>query len=160
MELRNNDVQLALAIADVESQNAPSYNATAKKYGVSRTTLARRHKGQQISIQQHHAEKLQALTNVQEEALVGQINKLTDRGCPPTPKITTNLAETILGRTLGKNWHRAFITRHKKRLKSLYLHNIDHERQKAEYKPSFEHYFALVSAPSSVEQHANCSEPS
>ena len=77
-----------------------------------------------------------------------------------TPQITTNLAEMIVGRTLSKNWHRAFIIRHKKRLKSLYLRNIDHERQKAEYKPSFEHYFALVSAFSSVEQHANRFESS
>jgi hypothetical protein len=146
MELQNNDEQLTLAIADLKSQDTPNYNATAKKYGVARTTLRRRFKGETVSIQQHHAEKLQCLNNIQEEILIEQINKLTRLGCPPTPQITKNLAEAIIGRPVGKNWHAGFIRRHKNRLYSLYLHNIDSDRQKAEYKPMFKHYFELVSA--------------
>ena len=146
MELRNNDVQLALAITDLESQDTPNYNATAKKYGIARSTLRRRFKGETVSVQQHHAERLQCLYTIQEETLISQINQLPRLGCPPTPQITRNLAQAIIGRTVGKNWHLVFIKCHKNRLKSLYLHNIDNDRQKAEYRPMFEHYFALVSA--------------
>ena len=37
-----------------------------------------------------------------------------------------------------------FIRRHRNRLNSLYIRNIDHLRQKAEYKPIFQMYFDLV----------------
>lgn len=146
MESHNNDEQLALAIADLKSQDTPNYNGTAKKYGIARSTLRRRFKGETVSIQQHHAEKLQCLNTIQEQTLIDQISKLTHLGCPPTPQITRNLAEAIIGHSVGKNWHAGFIRRHKNRLHSFYLHNIDSDRQKAEYKPMFKHYFALVSA--------------
>jgi hypothetical protein len=37
------------AIADLDSQLLPNYNATAKKYGLNRSTLSRRHQGKQQS---------------------------------------------------------------------------------------------------------------
>ena len=35
--------------------------------------------------------------------LIGHINKLTDRGIPPTSQIVKNLAEEIRGKEVGKN---------------------------------------------------------
>jgi hypothetical protein len=46
----------------------------------------------------------QALTNAQKEALIGIINKLTDRRMPSTSAVVKNLAEEIRGAPVGKNW--------------------------------------------------------
>jgi hypothetical protein len=63
---------------------------------------------------------------------------------PPTSSIVRNLAEEIRGAKVGKNWTRQFIQRHKNRLKSLYLRNIDNLRVTADYAPMFTLFFALV----------------
>ena len=86
----------------------------------------------------------QRLTNSQEEVLIGHINKLTDRGLPPTSQIVRNLAEEIAGSSVGKNWTSDFVQRHKDRLKSLYLCNIDNLQVKAEYAPLFQLFYNLV----------------
>jgi hypothetical protein len=44
----------------------------------------------------------QALTNAQEKALIGIINRFTERRMPPTSAIVTNLAEEIRGALVGK----------------------------------------------------------
>jgi len=91
-----------------------------------------------------NSECRQRLTIQQEEVLIGHINKLTDRGIPPTSRIVRNLAEEIVGSSVGKNWTGEFVKRHKKRLKSLYLRNIDNLRTKAEYAPMFKYFYDLV----------------
>ena len=63
---------------------------------------------------------------------------------PPTTKITQNLAKKIVGRPVGKNWHAGFIYKHRNRLNSLYIRNMDYMRQKAKFKPIFEMYFDLI----------------
>jgi len=84
------------------------------------------------------------LTNAQEEALIEQINKYTDRHIPPTSQMVKNFAEEMIGREVGKNWTAGFIRQHDSRLKSLYLHNIDHMRTKAEFCPLFQHFYDLA----------------
>jgi hypothetical protein len=64
---------------------------------------------------------------------------------PPTSSIVQNLAEEIRGEQVGKNWTGQFIQRHKNRLKSLYLRNIDNLRVTADYTLMFTLFFALVS---------------
>ena len=84
------------------------------------------------------SEYKQRLTVVQ-EALILQINQLTDRGLPPTSNIVRNLAEerTALARIgLGVLFQN--------RLKSLFLRNIDSKRHKAEYAPVFKQFYDLV----------------
>jgi hypothetical protein len=88
----------------------------------------------------------QALTTEEEEALIGHINKLTDRGIPPTPQILKNIAEEIARVTLGINWTTRFCKRHRGRLKSEYLRTIDHRRKKADNSRYFQLFFRLVSA--------------
>jgi hypothetical protein len=59
--------------------------ATAKKWKLERTTLAKRFKGQTQSIETYRSELSRRLNNVQEEVLIVYIDKLTLRGLPPTP---------------------------------------------------------------------------
>ena len=67
----------------------------------------------------------QRLTNAQEESLIAQINHLTDRGLPPTPQMVKDFVEEIIGASVGTNWAGESVRRHKDRLKSLYLRNMD-----------------------------------
>jgi len=143
-QLTHND-RIQSAIADLESQEHANFGKTAKKWGVNRTTLRRRFNGEQRSHQQFRSQAKQCLSDAQEEALIGQINRLSERGIPPTSRIARNLAEEIVGRSVGKNWHADFIRRHKERLKSLYMRNIDSKRKKAEYEPSFRLFYELES---------------
>ena len=55
-----------------------------------------------------------------------------------------NLAEEMIGSSVGKNWTGDFVKRYKNRLTSLYLRNIDSQRIKAEYAPSFKQFYDLV----------------
>lgn len=73
------------ALADLESQERVNFAATARKWQVDRTTLAKRFKGQTGTIQEAVSYTRQRLTDVQEEVLIAHLNRLTDRGLPPTP---------------------------------------------------------------------------
>jgi hypothetical protein len=73
------------------------------------------------------------LTDMQEEALIEKINKLTFRGLPPTSRIVKNIAEEIIGREVNKNWTAHFVKWYSKWLKSIYLRKIDNLRSKLEY---------------------------
>ena len=76
--------------------------------------------------------------------LIDQINKLTQRSMPPTSRIVRNLAEEIIGGPVGKNWTALFVKRHKDRLKSRYLRNVDNPRVKADSVPNSAHFYSLV----------------
>ncbi|KAL5316020.1 hypothetical protein ACEPPN_016894 [Leptodophora sp. 'Broadleaf-Isolate-01'] len=49
------------------------------------------------------SESIQCLTDEQEEVLIKHINRMTERGMPPTSQIVKNLAEEIIGKPVGKN---------------------------------------------------------
>ena len=78
-----------------------------------------------MSRQEATSEYHQCLTAAQEEALIELIDRLTNRGLPPTNCMVKNLAEEIIGRPVGKNWSNQFVQRYKERLTSHYLENID-----------------------------------
>ena len=116
---------LELALENLSIQDPPNVGKTAREYGVVESTLRRRWKGQTVSMEEASSLYKQRLTKPQEEALISQINALTDRGMPPTPSMVKNFAEEIIKAPLGKNWTSDFVRRHKDVLKSLYLTNID-----------------------------------
>jgi hypothetical protein len=91
------------ALAEMNAALVPNASAIAKKYGLERTTLKKRFLGQTTSRATYFSERRQCLTTVQEYQLVDQINRLTDRGMPPTSQIVKNFAEEIIGRPVGKN---------------------------------------------------------
>ncbi len=138
------EASIKAAIIDLESQERPNFRATAKKYGIGRTTLYRRYTHQTTSREEFLSQSIQCLTKEQEEVLVNQINYLSGRGLHPTSCIVKNMAEAIIKKEVGKNWTSGFITRHKDQLLSLYLKNIDNECVKAEYVLMFELFFQLV----------------
>jgi hypothetical protein len=141
--MRNID-RIPEAIADLESQEVPNVKATAEKYDVTRKTLENRWKGKSTSMEEAISTHRQCLTNSQERALIQLINRLTDRGMPPTTAIVKNLAEEIRGCAVGKNWTASFVNRHQNELKSLYLKSIDSKRVKGEYAPAYELFYKLV----------------
>jgi hypothetical protein len=132
------------ALAEVESCSKPNYSEIAEKYGLVRSTLSRRARGETTSREQFQSDKHQCLTNAQERVLINQINRLTNRGIPPTSQMVKNFAEEIIGREVGKNWVGQFCQRHENELKSLYLRNIDNLRVKGEYSPTYKLFYDLV----------------
>ena len=112
------------ALADLDTQEKPNYRATAKKYGVARTTLSERYKGKSTSRRVATSEYCQHLTIEQEEVLIDQINRLMDCIIPLTTRIIRNIVEEIIRESIGKNWTTNFIKYYQDQFKNLYLYNI------------------------------------
>jgi hypothetical protein len=132
------------ALAELEASSKPNYTEIAEKYKLGRHALSLRHQGKTTSQADYFSNHRQCLTNIQEEILIDQINRLTDQGMPPTSQMVKNFAEEIIGRAVGKNWARDFCKRHQLVLKSLYLRNIDNQRVKGEYALAYKLFFTLV----------------
>ena len=111
---------------------------------MSRTTLRERFLGNRRSRKEATAEYHQCLSIAQEDTLVGLINRLTNRGLPPTNSMAKNLAEEMIPCPVGKNWGSQFVARHKHNLTSACLQNIDKKRVKAEYVLMFKQFYELV----------------
>jgi hypothetical protein len=101
---------IELAIQDLRFLDKPNISATAKLYNVDRSTLSRRHREVTNPKPKCH-EKEQLLGHQQEQDLVEYINKLTERGLPPTTAMVRNFAEQIAGRRPGNGWSQRFCTR-------------------------------------------------
>jgi Tc5 transposase DNA-binding domain len=140
----DHNARIQAAIADLESQERVNYAGTAKKWNLDRTTLTRRYRGETVSNQDATSYARRQLTDVQEKTLIQYINKLSNRGLPPTPQIVKNLAEEISQTKLGPNWVSRFCKRHQKDLKSVYLRTIDHKRKVADNSAYFQHFYEQV----------------
>jgi hypothetical protein len=140
----SHDTRIELAITDLNRANSASIATVAKRYALQRSTLSRCWHGITSSRAEANSEHHQRLTNSQEEVLIDQINKLTVRKMPPTSHIVRNMAEEIINGPVGKNWTAQFVNRHKDRLTSLYLRNIDNMHAKSEYPPMFVLFYELV----------------
>jgi AraC-like DNA-binding protein len=140
----DHEARIQAAIRDLESQERTNVAATARKHNVARRTLAHRFKGETGSNQEATSYSRKQLTDTQEETLIAYVNKLNDRGFPPTPQILKNIAESIAHTTLGPNWVARFCKRHRTRLASVYLRTIDHKRKIADNSQHFQHFFDLV----------------
>jgi hypothetical protein len=138
------NARITEAIADLKTQDRPNIAATARKYRVARETLSKRFRGETSTNEDANSYVRQQLTATQEETLIAYINKLNDRGFPPTPQILKNIAESIAHTTLGRNWVARFCKRHRTRLASVYLRTIDHKRKIADNSQHFQHFFDLV----------------
>jgi hypothetical protein len=90
------------ALAALKGQEHPNYTTTAKKFKVDRSTLSRRHRGVTGS-KQDGINSTALLTHQQERSLVQYINKLTERGFPPTNAMINVFAHDICGNWPGKN---------------------------------------------------------
>jgi hypothetical protein len=140
----DHNARIQAAIDDLKTQKRVNFAATARRWDIERTTLTRRFRGTQGTIEDANSYVRQQLTQTQEEALITYVNKLNDRGFPPTPQILKDIAESIARITLGPNWVARFCKRHSTRLVSLYLRTIDHKRKIADNSQYFQHFFDLV----------------
>jgi hypothetical protein len=96
----DHEARIQAAITDLESQDHRHITVTAKQWGVARETLSKRFRGETGSNQDATSYARRQLTDIQEKTLIQYINKLSNRGLPPTPQIMKNLAEEIIGTTL------------------------------------------------------------
>ena len=138
----NEDIEAAVAF--LKSSNTIDYSKTTRDFKVNHITLHRRYLGISASKQEGHTYSSRKLSLEQEKTLINNIIKLTNRGTPPTAYIIKNFAEEMIQEPLGKQWTTRFIRHHQNSLKSIYLHSMDHARQKAEYKPHFAEFYQLV----------------
>jgi hypothetical protein len=79
--------RIAAAIAAIQSGEFKDYSKAATKFDVDRTTISKRIRGLTKSRKDADSFWRQCLTNAQEETLIAYINKLIDRGMPPTSSI-------------------------------------------------------------------------
>jgi hypothetical protein len=64
---------------------------------------------------------------------------------PPTSQIVYNVAEELCKEPINKNWVSGFTCRYKDRIHAAFLRTIDKKRVKADYIPSLERFYKLVS---------------
>ena len=103
MARADKSARIAAAITVIQSGEFTDYSKVVVKFEVDRTTLSKRIRGLTRSREEVTSFFLKALTNEQEEVLIERINKLTDRGMPPTSSIVKNLVEEIREREVSKN---------------------------------------------------------
>ena len=121
----------------------PQYNKTAAKYGVERSTLARRHQGLSTSRSIRDSGQ-RALHPQQEKELVSYINRLTRLGLPPTKSRIRNFGSQIAKRELSIHWAGRFIKRHHDDLIVRWATGIDRLRHQADSAAKYKLYFKLL----------------
>jgi hypothetical protein len=134
------------AIEEIESLEEGEtfrYAKIAKKYGVVRTTLMRRHKGITASSAASHV-PAQKLNPQQEAELVKYIEGLTARRLQPTRDMVRNFASAIAKEDVGKTWVTRFINRHRKDIESHWTAGMDQDRHKADSEEKYRLFFQLL----------------
>ena len=86
----------------MESQEKPNVNATAKKHGCKQSTLQRRWTGVTGS-RADYEESRRFLNNQQVKTLIKEINRLSERGTPPTVAMVRTFAGNIAYKLPGRN---------------------------------------------------------
>jgi len=94
---------MALALAEIGSENKPNYAEYARKHELVPSTLSRRHRGITTSRKEATSEYRQNLTTLQEQTLINYINHLSDWNLPLTAQIVQNIAKEIVRQSVGKN---------------------------------------------------------
>jgi hypothetical protein len=134
----------ALAALESREEDASfSYRQVAKKFGCSRTTLARRHQGLARPRAEVSADQ-QLLSPQQEAELVQSIEGLTRRGLPPTRSMVRNFAREVAKREVGDGWVTRFLTRQNSNLTARYTKGMDRNRHAADNRGKYHQYFELL----------------
>ncbi len=141
-----NNTAMEKALDALKSQEKPNFKKTAEEFGINRTTLMMRFKGQRTSREEAASTHHKLLTNAQETELLYHIDQLTIRGLPPTPQMLQNFVTEITHQPVGEAWVRRFRQRHSTRLDSMYLRAIDQTRKVADNSKHFAHFYRVVRA--------------
>jgi hypothetical protein len=128
----------------LESKKSPSCAQAARKFKVNYHTLWRRWHRKTHSRADATSLHKKLLTTAQEHKLIDYINKLSDRGMPPTHQILENLVVEIVGHGIGDNWTYRFVDRYKNIIKSIYLRPLDNARKVADNTAHFTHFYQMI----------------
>ena len=131
------------AIAEIESPEPGdkfSYQQIAKKYGVNRVTLARRHKGETEA----YGIRKRFLHLQHETELVRYIDTLNERRTPPTRAMIQRYALSLAGFEVTEQWVSRFINRHPDHLISCYTKGMTRLRHSADSGSKYSLYFKLL----------------
>ena len=131
------------AVEEIESRDPGddfSYQAIAKKFGIDRRTLARRHQGLSTTRNAAHL----VLHPEHEAELVQYIRTLNERSLPPSRAMIQQFAGQLAGKPVSRSWVTRFLNRHPKNLISRYTKGMTKERTKADSGAKYNLYFKLL----------------
>ncbi|KAG9188192.1 hypothetical protein G6011_02115 [Alternaria panax] len=131
------------AIEEIESRELGdefSYQAIAKKYGVGRMTLMRRHKGETET----YGLRKSSLHPQHEAELVRYIETLTERRLPPTRTMIQQFASQLAGKPVSESWVSRYLRRHPNHLISRSGKAMAKEHTKADSGAKYNLYFKLL----------------
>lgn len=134
------------AISAIESHEdgaSFSYREAAKRFGVDRTTLSRRHQGKTGS-NEAQGKAQQLLSPQQESELIKYLDKCTRRGLPPTREMMQNLAGAVAKRPVSYSWVTRFLRRHPGQIVTKRVKGTDRERHQADSPTKYKLYFELL----------------
>ncbi|KAF7569826.1 Trichoplein multi-domain protein [Pyrenophora tritici-repentis] len=135
------------AIEAIESRDPGdkfTYSEVARRFGVDRSTLSRRH--QQIRGSNEAKSRNQQLLHPHQELqLLEHIDELTEAGLPPTRTMIQNFASAIAGRATSQSWVTRFFHRHPDAIISRWSTGLDRNRHRADSVYKYESYFDLLS---------------
>jgi len=117
-----------------------SYREVAKKFGVDRSTLARRHQGKCRPREVAH----RSLHPQHEEELIEYIKSLTEKRIPPTRTMISRFASSLIGREVSESWVTRFINRNDSHLISRWQTGMDRVRHQADSGAKYSLYFDLL----------------
>jgi len=132
------------AIEWLQSQEKANCAEAVRKFKIHPTTMWRRWYFYTVSRAEATSIHTKLLTTAQELELIKYINKLSDRGLPPTHQILENLVVEIVKHPIGENWTHNFVERYADTIKSVYLRPLDNSRKIADISAHFEHFYQTV----------------
>jgi hypothetical protein len=134
------------ALAEIESlrpTDSICYTEVAKRHGVWRSTLTRRHQAATRS-NSNKSINQRKLDEQQEQELVRYIARLTRQGLPPTRASIQNFASDVVKSPVSESWVTRFIGRHSIDLISKWTAGMDNNRHQADSRAKYSLYFDLL----------------
>ena len=133
IDVNSSDTRMELAIAELKRNPAISQRQLAKEYNVPRSTLQARIHGRKSAKTYH--EESQRLSVIEERALIGWIEQMTEWGWPPRIQHLESMAKNLLNakgdsEPLGHCWYQNFLKRHPD-FKCKHSRNLDQVRKDA-----------------------------
>jgi hypothetical protein len=140
-----NEAQVALALQAMERDKNLNLHAAAKRYSVSRTTLARRRKG--IQSRADIIPNSRKLNPIEEEVIVRRVLDLYEQGFSPGYDIVKDMANLLLttrnASRVGPRWASNFVRRQPE-LRTRWSRPYDYQRAKCEDPKIINAWFDLV----------------
>jgi hypothetical protein len=134
-------IEEALAELDaLDSSEEVCYATIARKHGVARSTLSRKHRG--VSGSRAEASLARRKLQLEQKAeLVNYIEGLTERKLTPTREMVQNYASDIARYLVSKSWVTRFLHRHEDKLTSQWSTSMDRKRHVADSSNKYKVYF-------------------